>query len=442
MKKGLLLALIAIVALVLCGCSDTSIEDLYSLPKPQEEYLQLQKLIAAEITAGSEYSAPTVGTPRQSIQLVDVDGDGKDEALAFLKNSSQTPVIQIYRFGGSGYELATTITGEGSAIGRVEYADLDGDGNSEIIVSWKISSDILVVKAYSLHNWTSSVLLSTGCTDFLIANLDAAGGSEVVLLNFDDEGGAVELFFCDKAGEVTETSSRVSSSLEAADRFRVSGIDKEALAIFVEGHYQEDETQWYSTDVIVFADNKLENITLDTSTGNSVAKRRVEVYSLDINGDGTLEVPFAEPVFKQPKVTADYYVFDWMSYSVDGQSELCASTYHCYNDGWYYVLPEEWREDFTVRRESGKTGERTVVLSTVDEKTGEVSDMLTVYSLTDENRRDRAALPGRFILLSSESAIYAAKYNAADNNVVSDSQKVDIVSRFHLIYSEWITGAV
>ena len=442
MKKIVFFTLMIVAVLLLCSCSGANVDELYSLPEPQKEYLQLQKLIADEILGGSEYSAPTSGTQRQSIQLVDVDGDGMDEALAFMKNSSQTPMILIYRYVDGQYELASTITGEGSAIGRVEYADLDGDGISEIIVSWKISADLLTMKSYTVHNWSSSILLSAPCKDFRISNFDSKGGSEVVVLNFDDEVGTVQVFFSDKAGEVTQASAHLSSSMISADRFRVSAIQGGKPAVFVEGHYTEDETNWYITDVLVFDDGKLKNITLDETTGSSVAKRTVEVYSVDINGDGALEVPFSETVFKQSKVTADYYVFDWICYDASGNSTLSASTYHCYNDGWYFVLPEEWRENLTVRRETGKTGERTVVISVVDPDSHQVTDMLTIFSLMDENRRDRAAVADRFILLSNETTIYAARYEAGGNPAISDSQKTDIISRFHLIYSEWNTGAV
>jgi hypothetical protein len=180
---------------------------------------------------------------------------------------------------------------------------------------------------------------------------------------------------------------------------------------------------------------------LDEDTGNSVAKRAAEVYSLDIDGDGAFDVPFSETVFKQAKVTADYYCFDWFTFNADGNGELCASTYHCYSDSWYYVLPAQLRENFTVRREAGQTGERTVVLSTVDPNTGVITDRLTVYTLTDENRKDRAALPGRFVLLSGETTVYAAKL-PADNGEPTEQQRNDVISRFHIIYSEWTTGAV
>lgn len=430
--------------MTISGCTTfSSIDELYSLPQPQEEYLQLQEVIDEEIAAGSEYSAPTVGSQRQSIQLVDIDGDGNEEALAFLHDEDLTPKICIYQNVNGEYSLVCTITGEGSAIGRVEYADLNNDGRMEIIVSWTMSSDLMLADAYSVNDWSTSVMLSENCTDFLIGDINSDDSPDVVVLNFDDDGGTVSVSSADIAGEVTKISANISSLLDSASRFRISTISGGIPAVFVEGSYDTEEGgTMYLTDIFVAKDGKLKNITLGSGSADSVAIREYDVFAYDIDGDGALEVPFVEEVAEQPKVTAQYYVFDWYSFDEDGNYTLSLSTYHCYGDSWYLVLPDRWRSGFSVRRETGHSGERTVVLSTVNAYTGDVTDLITIYTLTDENRADRAQLEGRFVLLSNETTIYAAKFDNIDADKVTEEQQEDIVSRFHLIYTEWNIGAV
>ena len=65
LKKGMLAVFLAALT-VLSGCSLTEAEELYSLPQPSKEYLQLQKLIDTEIASGCEYAAPTAGSQRQT----------------------------------------------------------------------------------------------------------------------------------------------------------------------------------------------------------------------------------------------------------------------------------------------------------------------------------------------------------------------------------------
>ncbi|MGI5978813.1 MAG: FG-GAP repeat domain-containing protein, partial [Oscillospiraceae bacterium] len=165
LQKALLTAFLAGLML-LSGCSLTETEELYSLPQPSKEYLQLQKLIDAEIASGCEYAAPTAGSQRQSVQLTDLNGDGTNEAVAFLRNQDLQPIICVYRKTNGEYALEERIAGNGSAVGRVEYADLDGDGNCEIVVSWEAASEMQLMTAYKLSGGTASELLRASCIDF------------------------------------------------------------------------------------------------------------------------------------------------------------------------------------------------------------------------------------------------------------------------------------
>jgi len=434
-----LFAAFAAALFLLSGCSIAEIDELYSLPRAPQEYLALQELIDAEIRAGSEYSAPTAGSLRQSIQLTDLDGDGTNEALAFLRNQELQPEICIYRKDGEAYKAAGRIVGDGTAIGRVEYEDLNGDGISEILVSWEVNAEMRLLKAYSIMDWNPAVLLTASCVDFLIADPDSNGTDDILALNLETSGGKVDMFTLNGHGDVLQKSAKLSASLKSADRFRVATITGGIPAIFVEGQYISDDSGYLLTDIIIYSNGELKNITLSSQTGDSVAKRHYPVYSTDIDGNGTLDVPFAE---KLPgPVSSDYYIFDWYSYDRDGNAEKCASTYHDYTDGWFFKLPDDWRSGIAVRRESTVSGERAIIFSTYDATSGQVTDRLTIYTLSDENRTDRATLDGRFVLLGSGTVIYAAKVNT-DSGAADEAEKQQIIDRFHLISSEFNTGAL
>lgn len=441
MKRKIALCLLAgIIFSALSACSIQEVDELYSLPQPSQEYLQLQNLIDAEIAAGSEYSAPTAGSQRQSVQLTDLDGDGVNEALAFFTRN-ESPKICIYRKSQGGYVQALAIVGDGTGCGRVEYADLDGDGFSEILISWRTSSDMKLIKAYSVKNWTSTVLLTTSCTDFQIGDLNGNGTADIALLKFEQGAGTLDLYSVEQDGELLQSSAKLSSSLTDVERFRVGELGDGAPAVFIEGQYTDEENNDIClTDIIVCIDAKLKNITMASDGTDSDTKRSYQVYCTDIDGNGTMEVPIAEKVFMQPGSATESYVFDWYAYGIDGERSLCASTYHCEADGWFVVLPEQWREGFTVRRETAVlSGERAVVLSQASEEDG-VTDLITIYALSGENRRDRAKIAGRFVLLQGETVIYVAKPPAGTE--FTEKQRRELADSFHLIYTEWNTGAV
>jgi hypothetical protein len=93
-------------------------------------------------------------------------------------------------------------------------------------------------------------------------------------------------------------------------------------------------------------------------------------------------------------------------------------------------------DGLVVRREDSISGERVVILSTRDED-GTTTDLLTIYTLTGESRRDRAKLDGRFILSEVSTTIYAA--SLASGAPISQQ---DITNGFDIITTEWNSGAL
>lgn len=437
LKKGLSAIFLAAL-LTLSGCSLMETEDLYSLPQPSKEYLQLQKLIDAEIASGCEYAAPTAGSQRQSVQLTDLDGDGVNEAVAFLRNADLQPLICVYRRTDGAYSLEEHIKGDGSAVGRVEYADLDGDGSCEIVVSWEAASEMQIMTAYALSNGTASVLFKASCLDFQAGDMNSDGRSDILALTLGQGGGKVDIYSITEHKDLLQETTSLSASLKTVDRFRVSAIANGVPAAFIEGPYAENDRDRLLTDIIVFQNGELKNITLDPATGDSGTKRRGGAYCTDIDGDGSLDVPFTE---QNGGGSNESNIFDWYTYGAGGTSALCASTCHCYTDGWFLTLPESWREKISVRRASTVSGEHAVVLAAKNNG-GQPTDLLTIYTLTDENRRDRAKLGGRFELLNSGTVIYAAEIEAGSGFPEGANPQQDVKKRFHLITTDWITGAL
>jgi hypothetical protein len=222
--KAAVLLLILLMLTTTSGCLMNSIDDLYGLPKPSEEYLKLQKLLDEQIDSGSEYASPISGSYRQSVQLYDIDGDGADEAIAFFRGSEQALKICIYKRTKDDFLLSTTIDGEGTAIGSIEYADLDGNGSAELLVAWQIGTGVRLLKVYSLTGSNTSLLRTADCTDFLVRDMDGDGRLELLLLPYDGEqGGQVDMYSMGDDKEASSVSAKLSTGLpRLKDAHRIS----------------------------------------------------------------------------------------------------------------------------------------------------------------------------------------------------------------------------
>lgn len=442
MKKAILMVVSIFMLLALSACAAMSVDELYSLPKASEQYLQLEELTIKEKRAGFAFSAPLSGDYRQSILLSDLNNDGVDEALAFFRGTEQTLKICIYsRGGGDDYRLVSTIDGEGTAIRSIAFSDLDGDGNTEILVSWQISSDIRTLKLYSLRGWNASELLTVSeCTEFRIADMDNDGQDGLLVLNFSSSAqGTLSMYKPSDDNEFIPSVAKLSPGIASVSRLRTGYIYEGKNAVFTEGTMEDGSVV---TDIFIERDGELVNITADSETGISSARRSAEVYSRDIDKDNFLEVPYTVRLYNQSENNPGYQRYDWYSFDENGQRKLDVSTYHCNSDGWYILLPADWRENLTVRREDSVSGERTVVFSIHDPEDGSVTDILTIYKLTGDNRNDRAQLQNRFILLDDYTTIYAAKILYDGSGGIAPFTEDDVKGFFNLIYTEWNVGAL
>ena len=89
--------LLVVCLLGLGGCVFGSVDEMYALPKSSEAYVNLQAKINEEKGTG-EYIAPLNGENRQTIQLVDVDEDGIQEAVAFFRDADADTPLRIVIF--------------------------------------------------------------------------------------------------------------------------------------------------------------------------------------------------------------------------------------------------------------------------------------------------------------------------------------------------------
>ena len=99
--------------LVLSGCTFPSGDELLAAPKPSTNYQTLQVELEKLISSGISYTAPVEGENRSSIQLIDLDNDGVEEAISFFRGSSSATSnefkVYIYRKQDESYVCTGSI---------------------------------------------------------------------------------------------------------------------------------------------------------------------------------------------------------------------------------------------------------------------------------------------------------------------------------------------
>lgn len=432
MKKNRFTALLlALAALLLCGCSSAaSMDEYYALPRVAGEFADLQAQLDALLADGYDYISPETGDAVQAIQLADPDGDGQQEALVCLYNrSTGCAEIKFFKRYSGEYSCVFTAEGTGSAIRSMALANLMGGNGRQLAVLWKLTDRDGLLAVYDLRSWGGETLLRCPAEDFIPVEAGEEGKSDLAAVSVAD--GMVKYISFRENEEPAIAECTLSHGAARLEHFRECRIADGRTAILAES---TEESGVLLTDLFLPGSAGLKNIAVERGFDVSAFRRSYAVYSCDVDGDGILEVPFPTSLFSQSGGGTSYSIL-WYACKADGSAENKLETFHCNSDGWFFDIPAQWHGSLTVRREDSIRGERSVVLSEVNRSTGEITDRLIIYTLTGDRREERAALSGRFVLEETESTVYAA-------HVLADISQEEVLQRFHRIDTDWSNGSL
>lgn len=431
-KNGWRPLLLTAVLVLLGGCSFNSPEDLYTVPKAAEDYTNLQMEIDKVRNANAEYAGPLTGSYTQPVQLMDLDGDGVQEAVAFFRTTAvdNSPPLKIYIYHQTEegqYAVQTIIEGEGTAINSISYVDLDGhtgpngETDRELVVSWRLSDQMYRLMAYSVSGGEANVVLpAVSYTEYTLMDMDKDNQQEIVVLNLNTVEGICQADYYDyREGQMVLRSSApmsdaitglVSNTKPQPGYLRNGEIAEPALFV------TSSLTTGVITDIFAWRESDLVNITLNSNTGMSDGTFRLSnsISIQDINADGYLEVPrpIAFPELRPTGSAENFYSVQWMQYDLSGAASVAMITYYNGEDGWYLTLPDSWQGKIALaRQDNSGSGERGVLFYPYPAvENQEPQPFLAIYKLTGPNQTARAHAGNRFVLLSQDDAIYAAEF--------------------------------
>lgn len=434
-----------LMGLLLTGCMfKASFEDLYEVPQLPSEYTELRNQIEMILNDGAEYATPMSGTNIQSVQLIDLDGDGMEEALAFFRKANDEKPLKIYIFKAvdNTYEQAAMIESGGTAIHSVYYVDMDGDGFREIIVGWRVSTEVKAVGVYSIRDFEPELLMD-GLMDGLYAqyevlDFDGDGTQEMVLLRSDTNNEPVADYYDweDKQLKVHSTA-RLSMTMAELSRVDVGTLQDGETALFVTGVAEDTRA---ITDILTYTKDGIVNIVRDNVTGvTSEIFRYISLNPTDIDGDGVTEVPMPVVLSSSSELDSEtYWQVIWRSFNAKGQREIVLSTYHNISDGWYLILPDEWDGEIAVRQVYGSEEQGTIF--SAKSNGGTYRDVLGIYTITGNSREYKATRNGRFVLKQQVDTIYAAALLEGNEGWAYAIDQEEVNQRFRLIVREWTAG--
>ena len=397
---------VAFLLVVLCGCSGDIQSDFFALPHLPETHSALLETVDQVRSEGFEFAEPRSGFNRSPLNLMDIDGDGEDEGIVFLRNVTDTYKTYIYIFeqADSVFGLFDIIEGEEKEIYTVSYSQLLDTTGYQIIVKWGADENTAQnITAYNLGTDGIEEVLSLSAEQFSVSDISGDGRNEFLAV-VDDNGKVYADIYEEDSGEIrkagrvhlSENDGRVIRILsgKATDTRNAAFIERESGGVVI-------------TDAIAYDGDEYLNLLPE---GDAC---RVRALCSDVDGDGIIELPKVSDSFSEDGKKDTTYI--WRSLDEGGRIVPKAFTYHSFTNNWYFSMPMSWANTVVVSEE--RIGaERIRINFQTREKVGFGEEesfveapLFSVYMFTGSNRKTLATQDDKFIISEREGVIFAGE---------------------------------
>ncbi len=411
MKRLAKILAVLLAVLMLSGCTFLGAEtdSLLVPPKPGGELYEIREALLSSVKENFTLKYPSAGENRSAIIQQDINGDGKDEAVAFYSTVKENFVsmhINYIRKADGKWHSAGSFKCVAAGVDTVEFADLNGDGIKEIIVGWSIYGNIdKMLGVYSVSDGKLVQKINQSYTNYLTADLNNDGENEVFTshLTFSDTPTATaNMFILDADNNVQISTASLDSTVSGYSAPVVGKLPNGNTAVYLDAIKGAGAI----TEVLEVDNNTLKNALMNEQGIVADTYRTTGAVVRDIDGDGIYEIPTVRLITAGDEMSEGVYRTDWHTVQ-NAELILKYSTVMNYNDGYFVILPEKWLGKITVTRD---TSNRIRSFLRLDEETGNSADMLVRVQATavTKGEKENAVVAGATLIAETAELKYYA----------------------------------
>ena len=300
MKKRRIAVAAAVLCLTLSGCTGLSLNghDILAPPKAEGNHAEVQELIRSKVN-GKKYEmiCPESGEYQSSIIFRDIDSDGVEEAVAMYSDSFKAINVLIADNTDGSYRITAECAVPARKLSRLEFADFNGDGVSETLLSYpNASAGKQSLTVISLNNEAVQTDMPDTCAAHLIGDFNGDRTDDLLTLALSDgkELPTAVLYTDSGSGLVRQSACEIASDATEYFSLKFGKIDNELNGAVVDAKCAGGD---YATQLICY-DASVRGLInpLYVGAGYEKTKRTAAVSSADIDGDGIMEIPLCTPM--------------------------------------------------------------------------------------------------------------------------------------------------
>lgn len=439
--KALLILSLILSLTLLSACSGLSItaDDFLSPPRANGELYEVEKTLKSTVKTEYTLKYPTAGEYRSAYVLADLKGSGNNDfAMAFFstvnEENSTFMNLKLMQKVRSNWISVSDIIVNAVGVERVEIADLNGDGIKEITVGWNVYGGMdKKVTVYTLNGLKLTPIMQESYTHFMCADLISDVRRELFLIYHDTINATAFAKYFTFNGEEANLSGScaLDGGVTAFNEPQFSLLSNGASAVFIDAL----KGAGMQTEIVYCDKKELKSLfSASSSAENYISQtyRNSTVATVDINGDGFLDIPIIRSTeidgisVDESKISP---VTNWCTYNGKALVTTLKAVMN-YTDGYYFELPSRWQGSTTVNMDI-ENRIRTVTLWNTSDATI-ISELVRVRAVSEVNwdKPDNGFVEYKEIA-RNKGVVYAAMFSSYDGE--EKITKEEFEKLFHII---------
>ena len=227
----------------------------------------------------ASFTAHTITTGAASpfsVTTADVDGDGD---LDVLSASQVDDKIAWYENDGNENFTAHTITTDADAANWVTTADLDGDGDLDVLSSSALDDKIAWYENDGNENFTAHTITTGTDRPFEVKTADVDGDGDMDVVTVSQQDNKIAWFEND--GNENFTEHIITTAIDSAQSVDIADVDGDGDMDVLSASNNTNQITWYEND-------GSENFTAHIIDSTNI--RPTSITTADVDGDGDLDV--------------------------------------------------------------------------------------------------------------------------------------------------------
>lgn len=368
-RRGLLLAALLLIMAFSAGCRYTAAPaDLLKKPSIDNNRERLVEAIEKSLPRYSRLMLPHTDDYREAIRMVDLDGDGQDEAVVTYYNEYYTPEIAVLKHSDNGWRQWVLIEQPLAwDIAWIKLQDMDNSGWKELLVGWvgsMESSNVLEVYSFQtkpVRNEKGRLRLQPlQSIPYHLAetgDLDGDGLPELAVVSATTRSGELEtssyylsVYSWSKGNAKLLDSFQLPEGVHSFERMVYGQAGQNVPGLVLEGGTGAHSMLTY---MYAWEKDSLRLIYPSRIVGlddGGFSERPTK--SKDMNGDGIIELHRTReaPGNEELPYSDKPWINDWIQWNGKDGFEKVAEQYADLTYGVEMDIPESWKNNYTVMK--------------------------------------------------------------------------------------------